>query len=322
MITSFFTQIKIVFVLILFIPCSYAIEVEKLDFTGTWQGIEVMGASSDLTQRIKNMIPIEKGSPFNCNEDSCKKWCDKIKKEIYPNKAQCGSVSYIDHTHYYLVDILSQNAENYRLIKSTGSLSKKLPPKLHKTLNAFEMKEFNDFKKGTYIKSAEKLEKKEKRSLSKRLEKLAPLYNDLILDIITYSQDVEQRRDAATLLTWTKNSNLQEIIERDLINDPDETVRNNLSLSLSSYIQNLNNTTLIEKSIKMYCRQISLPSHGDRNKGLFSISEILNKDKKNYALLDNTCIDNIKLISETSILPNVGGLAKKILTLSEILNND
>lgn len=314
MVTSFFTQIKIVFILILFIPCSYAIEVEKLDFTGTWQGIEVMGASQDLTQRIKNMVPIEKGSPFNCNEDVCKDWCDKIKKEIYPNKAQCGSVSYIDHTHYYLVDILPQNTENYRLIKSTGSLPKKIPPKLHKILNAFEMQEFNDFKKGTYIKSSEKLEKKEKRNLSKRLEKLAPLYNDLILDIITYSQDVKQRRDAATLLTWTKNYNLQEIIDRDLINDPDETVRNNLLLSLSSYIENLNSPKLIEKSIKMYCHQISLPSHGDRNKGLFSIYEILNKDKKNYELLDNTCIDKIKLISETSILPNVGGLAKKMLT--------
>lgn len=315
MFTSIFSCIKIGIIFVLSIPFSYALEVDSLNFSGTWQGIEVMGTSQVLSQRIKNIVPIEKGSTFNCDENICKRWCDKIKEEISPNKAECGAVSYFDHTHYYLVEVLPQYTENYRQIKKTGSHNKKLPPQLQNIFNTFEIQEFNNFKLGRNIeKGSEKLQRKDIQNLSNKLEKLVPKYNELILDVLTYSEDVNQRRDAAKLLTWTKDSNLQEIIDRNLMNDPDSAVRNNLSLSLSSYIKNLNDPVLIEKSLKMYCQQISLPSHGDRNKGLFSIQEILNKDKKKYALLDNTCIEKIKLISETSILPNVGGFAKTILT--------
>lgn len=153
--------------------------------------------------------------------------------------------------------------------------------------------------------------------LSQALSEYVNKYNSTLLYIVRYSKDPVQRSQAAELLSWSSNpKNINFILEWDLMNDPEDSVRHHLVRTVSSQLNTINDKSILRKSIYAFCQQTTLPSDMDRNKALFLLQRILSKHQDLTASLHDECRSSISYISRTTILPNVSVVAKDILYLA------
>lgn len=319
---------KIFFTIFLIFSSSFAFgnTADISEFHGTWQGVEVIGCDKTMAKQIREIIPLKIGSPLNLTEEALKKWCKTVNNEIAPLKAECSFVGYPKEKHfYYVVDVINpSDLVPYRKIEINQLNNLTVPKKIYSVFKELNTKRFKalvssipageNFKKGYVDYSDPNLQK-----FTRILAKNVPKHNLLLIDVITHSSNVEQRRDASTLLSWAKLSisQIEEIINRNLLNDPDEAVRNNLTRSLSFYFKNTFEPNLGKKIIHSCCEQINFPSHGDRNKALISIDQIISSNPQAKKIIQLECQKNLKYISEMSILPNVGLIATDILNKIE-----
>ena len=325
---SRFSSLKIFFIIFSTFSSSIAFgnTADISDFHGTWQGVEVIGCNKTVAKQIREIIPLKIGTPLNLTEETLNGWCKTINNAIVPLKAECSFVGYPKEKHYYyVVDVLNtSNLDPYRKIEVNKFNNLTIPKKIYSTFKELNTKRFKalvssvpsgeNFKNG-YVDYSDPNLKKITRVLAKNVSK----HNALLINIITYSSNVEQRRDASTLLSWAKLSEpeIEKIIDRNLLNDPDSATRNNLTRSLSFYFKNTFEPQLAEKIIHSCCEQINFPSHGDRNKALISIDQMLTANQKTSQFIQPECQKNLKYISEMSILPNVGLIATDILNKIE-----
>lgn len=324
---SFF-QIFLIFFAIFISPIVSGNTVDISDFHGTWQGVEVIGCNKTIANQIREIIPLKIGSPLNLTEETLKTWCKMVNNKIVPNKAECSFVGYPKEKHYYyVVDVTSTSDLNpYRKIEISELNNLTIPKKIYSAFKKLNTKQFKaltsgvssgeNFNKGHIEYSNLKLQK-----FTDKLSKATPQHRQLLIEIITHSSNVAQRRDSSTLLSWAKltESEIETIIDRNLLNDPDSATRNNLTRSLSFYFKNAFEPQLTEKIIHSCCQQINFPSHGDRNKALISIDQMLTVNYQAKHFIHPECQKNLKYISEMSILPNIGLIATDILKKIEAI---
>lgn len=319
-----FPYFKIFFIIFSIFSSSIAFgnTADISDFHGTWKGIEVMGCDKTVAKQIRDIIPLKIDAPLALSEKTFEDWCKKVKEEIAPFSAKCNLVGYPEQQHYYYVVnvINTSDSDPYRKIEISELNNLTIPKKIYSVFKELNTKRFKaltsgissgeNFKKGYVEYGNLKLQK-----FTAILSKETPKHGQLLIEIITHSSNVEQRRDASTLLSWAKlsESEIEKIIDRNLLNDPDSATRNNLTRSLSFYFKNAFEPQLTEKIIHSCCQQINFPSHGDRNKALISIDQTLTVNYQAKHFIHPECQKNLKYISEMSILPNIGLIATDIL---------
>jgi hypothetical protein len=71
----------------------------------------------------------------------------------------------------------------------------------------------------------------------------------------------------------------------------------------------------VSQLIDAFSRQLDFPSHGDRNKALYALSEIAKNKPASRPVIRKLASPAIAYIAENSILVNVGGEAKKLQVL-------
>lgn len=302
------------------------------EFKGVWAGVEVMGCDQKTAQLIRNQIPIKKGSPFQPNADQFKLWCNNVKEKLKTQDVQCAFIGFLEGDYYYNVEITPDDKKttNFRVLPKLIHNIPKIPKDLELLLAQWDEIFMSMIKTGVnpheiYRNGYLDYEDPTLHGLAVKLSNSCYKYNDDILKIIRFSPEVEQRRKAANLLSWTKHpNNIRYILKWDLLNDPDEGVRNDLARSLSFTFVDIKDKKILNESICTFCQQARLPSHTDRNKALSSLHNILNEHQElNLASnISQECIETLKYINHMSILPNAGGLAKDILDKIEQSKND
>lgn len=294
------------------------------DFKGKWVGIEVMGCDTKTAQAIREMIPLQVGQPFHVQDLSL--WCNKVKNNLTKETVHCSFIAYQNGKFYFDVDIISNKHSKFRQI-SPNNQAFKVPKDLAALLHEWDNSTMDMFKSGTYFnetfdKGYLDSNQPHLHGLALKLSKLSYRNNKLILKIIKESKDPIQRAKAATLLSWSRHpENIEYVMKEDLLNDPDSSVRNNLARSLSFNIGMIKDENLLKKAIQIFCNQAKLPTHSDRNKALISLNEILENHKNLSKDVNNECRMTLEYISNMSILPNVGGVAKNILLRLENTEN-
>jgi len=297
-------------------------------YKGTWAGIEIIGVEPDLAQEIKMLIPFQIGSNFVLADmQKYKSVCQEIIKNYFPTlDGHCSCVLYKDKKVFLVMDVISSKTRNksniFRIIpkKEHGTVPK-LPQKLYETYQALEEKRSLLISKGTFPKEKTNdgyidYDDTTLHNLAFKLSKYVPKYNDVLLDIVHYSTDVEERRTAAILFSWAQHpDNMDLVLKWNILFDPDAGVRNNIARSYVFIMQDMRNKILLKKIIPIYCKQAELPTHTDRNKALVSMLEIFQGNKELARILNPECEANIRYISKVSILDNVGGIAKEIVKL-------
>ena len=299
------------------------------NYVQTWAGVEVMGVNLEAAQNIRKQMPFKKGSNYNKSELS--KYlltCRNIVKEKIGYDAQCSTISYGNGNVYLSVDILpSKNNSLYRKIPQKEGEVAKLPKKLQNLYDVLNDRfEFlittGNFPIEKIGQNYKDFEDPKLHATAKKLSRCVPRYNDILLDIIQYSQDDDEREKAAELFSWSRNiNNLFLILNWDILLDPDEGVRNNIARSFAPILPDIKDKALLTNLISVYCKQASFSSHLDRNKALLSILKILEKNKELTSDINDECQGTIRYINEMSILENSGGFAKKIITIVDNSKN-
>jgi len=324
---------KIALLIIFFPPVARSALIEN-SYRGNWAGIEVIGIDSVTAQKLRKLIPFQKGGDFALADiQKYKSKCQEIIKKNVPNsEGRCSCVLFDDKKVFLVADIFHNDAKSkislFRTIpkKKHGKISK-LPKKLHDPYVSLEEKRSFHLSQGKFPLEIIKdgyldYEDPTLHALAVQLSKYASEYNDILLDIIHYSKDAEERRTAAILFSWAKHpENIDLILKWNILFDPDTGVRNNIARSYVFVMQDVKNKSLLKKLIPIYCKQVTIPSHTDRNKALTSIFEILQADKEILPIIDKECKATIKYMSEISILNNVGGVAKEIIKLFDDAEN-
>lgn len=320
-----YTVFKISLLIIFFSPIARSALIEN-SYRGNWAGIEVIGVDSVTAQKLRESMPFQKGSDFVLADvQKYKSECQEIIKKNVPfSQGRCSCVLFEDKKVFLVADVVHNGTKNkislFRTIpeKKNGKVSK-LPKKLRDLYIALEERRSVHISQGKFpleIINDGYLDYEDPtlHVLAMQLSSFASGHNNVLLDIIHYSKDAEERRTAAILFSWAKHpENINLILKWNILFDPDTGVRNNIARSYVFVMQDVKNKSLLRKLIPIYCKQVNLPSHTDRNKALTSIFEILQADKEIIPIVNEECKAAIKYMAETSILNNVGGVAKEII---------
>lgn len=317
-------QVVFLFFFFLFQNNLLAAEITN-NFEGKWAGIEVMGCDPKTAERVRNIIPINEGELFSsANSDKHKKWCNVIRAEFESHKIECGFIGYDGGKFYYDVEFINKNNPHlFRKIPKSEKNTVKINNELLELYKNFDKLFWSKISSGVFpLENFDKgyldFDDLELHAFSEPLSTLAKSNNQNLLDVIEYSDDTELRALAARLLSWSQSPKVIEyIIDKDLLNDPDKFVRNDLTRSLSIYFEHLAedifDDTVLKKGVSAFCKQAALPSHTDRDKALWSLDTIIRKNPSVINIIDQNCMATLNEIAEASILPNVGGTAKDIL---------
>ena len=148
-----------------------------------------------------------------------------------------------------------------------------------------------------------------------RLAHLVPRYRDNLFAVLRSEADREARRRAATLLNWAGDPDGTMKKTLPLLDDPDPGVRNNLSRYMTHFSGQVTSKRLRHRMIDAFVLQLDLPSHGDRNKGLYNLLSIAQARPDDRAYILERAADSLRYLSGNSILFNVQGPARELLAL-------
>lgn len=299
----------------------YSFELEG-EYKASWVGIEVIGPDLEERESVRKALPIKIGDTFEASE--AKKYsslCSRIIKEQTAfTEAVCSILWYGDGAAYLIVDFPEKSATGgFRAIPSKPGDISRLPTQLIDLYQQWDQRasllmssdEFPiEVCKVDFIDYEDPI----LHALALKLKKSATENSNIILDIIRYSQNPKERQRAATLFSWARSvKNLTLLLEWDLFADPDARVRNDIARSFVGYVNTVDDQDLLQTLTQAYCKQISLPTHGDRNKGLMSIEGILRKNSSLASKITPDCKRTIGYLQKASILDSVYGPASEIM---------
>jgi hypothetical protein len=147
------------------------------------------------------------------------------------------------------------------------------------------------------------------------LELLAavPPQRDLLLRTVEEDRDAADRARAATLLHWAPDKPASIAAVHRLLDDPDETVRNDVSRFMLFHLAEVEDRALLREVVVSLSRQLSLPSHGDRNKALYGLAAVLDAAPDLAPFVEERAGPWIRRLAVQSVLSNVGGVAVELL---------
>ena len=312
-----------IFICLMLSQKAFSFEI-KSDYKSKWAGIEVIGSQSLPAKKIRELLPIRIGDTFiAADAKHYKNLCiDIIRKNTAFDETTCSILWYGDETVFLIVDLLDKNSINvFRKIPKKKAPVSKIPNELNLLYekwnsHASTLMSSGNFPIENFDNDFRDFEDPILHGFALKLRAMATKYNNNLLDIIHYSEDNIERQKAADLLSWGRVvDNIHFIIEWNLLNDPDITVRNNIARSFLHFVHRANDQILLKNLIKGYCAQAKLPTHLDRNKALLSIKEILEAHPKLISAISFECKSNITYLSEASIVENVKDPAKDILAI-------
>ncbi|MGE4350453.1 MAG: HEAT repeat domain-containing protein [Candidatus Berkiella sp.] len=290
----------------------------------TCAGIEVMGIDRDTAKEIRKLSTMQVGEAFRLSESNqyCEETIKQVKSKLPLDDMKCSYMALSNGDFYFVLDIIPTDMPiRYRVIPEPSHAVKKLPKELislyeklnerriELMLNHVEYEESYD--KGFFDSDDPVM-----HGIAKKLSVLAKKHNHELLNIIHFSKDVEERRTAGILLSWSQHpSNLSYIAKADFLQDPDSAVRNNVARSYIHFMSQVKDKAALRDIMPAYCKMAMLPLHSDRNKALYSIREVIKHHPDLVLAIDQECKNNISYIAEMSIIDDVGGVAKQVLEL-------
>jgi hypothetical protein len=280
-------------------------------------GIEVIGNKKISREFVLAGFPTRVGDAFGPDFESVHTWCGKLKERLDVAYAGCSMVGYSGGRIYAVIDLVEKEDRAKLLIADVAerrdiwldatlcALSQKISALLvEKTKNNISVKQstnnFLDF------------EDADLRVLANELFQRAPPRRQEIFDVLQHAKDEKQRIAAANLLRWCGDPTAGVAVAVRSIRDDSDGVRNNL-VQFISFFFDYAKPSDVEFLIKDLAWQLGMPYHTDRNKALGVISEIMQARPDLKKSINSEAGEQIAYLATHSILPNVGGLASKLL---------
>lgn len=283
-----------------------------------WAGMEIIGAHSVERATIESAIPLEIGSPWTDTRSQWQEWAAKLQERFDFHRVIITRVRYVDGRVFLVVDVIEKGDESRIAFRENPTGSVEMP---NDVLAAYaKLRERLDelFNQGTppaefgekgYLTYADE----PAMEFVEQLAELTPPHRETLIRVLTEDADASKRATAATLLNWAGNVTESIVAVHKLLDDPNSGVRNNISRFLVHYTSQLEDQRARRSVIDAMGWQLRRPGHGDRNKSIIALAELLKKFPQEREYIISNFGDDIRAIAEQSILSNVGDVAKNVL---------
>lgn len=289
------------------------------------QDVEVLGNKRIAREAILSGFPLQMNMPLTSDMSSFKAWCDMLETRLHVPFARCSMVGFGGGKIYAVVDVVEAGDESKLKIKEKTSYRDiELNSDLYKLSRQLTSVWIEKLKQNVGVKSFVSggvfldYDDPELSLMAKQLFLLASVQKQTIFDVLLYSKSESQRTEAAHLLNWCGDPQAAMLKAMIAFRDESSSVRNNLVQFISFYFTYIPSAD-IRHLISDLAWQLNLPSHTDRNKALGVLFLLLKKHPEIAGQVRELAEDQITYLAKNSVLPNVGGVAKKIL---EQLNKD
>jgi hypothetical protein len=111
--------------------------------------------------------------------------------------------------------------------------------------------------------------------ITRELSLKTPPYRANLLAVLANAKDPESRRRAANLLNWDLQPAADISRAVRLLDDPDSGVRNNISRFALKFVGEVMNFEDQKSLVDAFTTQLERPTHGDRNKALYAILNLV-----------------------------------------------
>lgn len=146
------------------------------------------------------------------------------------------------------------------------------------------------------------------------LVKTVPPYRGNIIRVLEKDRHPEKRMSAADLLNWAGKGSQSVLLTHRLLDDPHSGVRNQLSRFMTHFVGKLQTEHELRHVIDSLLLQLDRPSHGDRNKALYNLLEILSSKPGMRSYVKKNGLSLIQYVADNSVLSNVSGAAKDLVS--------
>jgi len=281
-----------------------------------WRDFEIMGIERISRAEIIEAIPLELGIEFSGErQDEWDRWAKAVRAKFGFDEVHITRLKWFpDHSVYLVVDIVEPERDGASRFRPRPAGDATIPPEVYQPykhlVTLWISRRAGERMDGDYTTFSDD----ELNELAHKLYKLASPHRERILKVLGESADDEQRADAALLLNWVGEpaDTVPRVIA--LLDDPSADVRNNITRYALPYVRRMNDPELINSVATALIKQIAYPSHGDRNK---AISGLMMLSQNNPEIRDRVLReagDRLRVIAETSVIPNVAGPAQALLS--------
>jgi len=281
-----------------------------------WRDFEIMGNEHVTRQQIIDAIPLTLGEEFEREEqDVWDQWAGAVRAKFGFDEVHITRLKWFpDHSVYLVVDIVEvgrPGAERFRR-RPVGDAA--LPADVHEAYKHLERLWF-ERRVGERLEGEYKtFSDPELDALAERLHALAAPARERVLTVLRESADDHLRADAAMILNWVGDPGRTIPQAIALLDDPSPDVRNNITRYAMPFLRRMNDPALHDAVTAALIKQIGYPSHGDRNKAISGLMMLTQSNPEIRGRILREAGDHIRTIADTSVIPNVAGPARALLT--------
>lgn len=288
-----------------------------------WDGFEILGNHSAPRAEIIKHIPVRVGDKYTEDQPAWKKWCEDLVTTFSFASAECSAVRFSDFKAYLVVDIVEKGSEYRSKFRKAPSQNLTLADKdIIATYDALQKRLWDLFAQGkppaeSWAEGFLDYSDSQMHKQVLELVKKVPAYRKNILHVLANDRDPAKRMSAADLLNWAGKGSKSVVHTHRLLDDPHSGVRNQLSRFMTHFVGEVHSDRRLKKVIDSILLQLNRTSHGDRNKALFNLIEIVRSKPALLAYIEKKGLSLIRYVAENSVLSNVAGPAKDLLSLME-----
>lgn len=288
-----------------------------------WEGVEILGHKKTSRAKIRSVIPLQKGEKYRGDKNVWRQWCAQIRNRFDFFFIDCSAVRYNNFKAFFIVEIV-EFGEEWRL-NLREKPQQKIPlasPEILESYQRLDTRLWALFSQGKGVQENSSLgylnySDPEMAREVQHLISSVPAYRLNLLKVLQYEEDAQKRATAARLLNW--GLDVEKSIQKvhNLLDDPDKTVRNNISRFMLHYFSKIKRVSVRKKIVRSLGQQLWRISHGDRNKALYGLLEMATQYPQDQKYIKKVTAKGVAYFAEKSILPNVKNPAQELLTLWE-----
>lgn len=292
----------------------------------TMGGFEIMGNKTLTRQQVKEFYPISPQAIYtqkNAMEyfERLISYNKKLQEKYDLQHVESTIVSYLNFKFYVVVDIVEKSEkQRVQFRKSPQKHIKFATKEILDLYQALQERQQQVFAQGKAVNEIIKNAKyrdyddPQMHQIVSKLVERVPAHRENILHVLQHSNNSLHRMQAATLLNWALDPIKTIAIVHTFLDDPSGGVRNNISRFMIPFTRYIQDKKLTRAIIDSLVIQLNRPSHGDRNKALYSLLTIAENSPQNYPYILKKSKSLLQYIADNSILENVQKPAQDLLS--------
>ena len=283
-----------------------------------WAGVEYVGPDSLPKATVLQALGVELGAPIP--DDAVLELVDRCRAMVAAGTApaaDCTVLRFGDRRAFALVSVPDGTAVPDRAAPSGPSAYP--DPRLVELLVARIAAGQRLFEAGDVAAQAESWEPgyltwadPGMAAMAEELHALAVPHRQALVTLVLDAAEWEVRAKAATLLNWVGAPEQVAPAVAPALSDPDLIVRNNVSRYLLHVVDRVEDPDARRTLAEALAVQLQRPDMADRNKALFGLSGLAASDS-DPTWMRPLVAERARRIAQTSILPNVSGVAATLL---------